>query len=43
VLRAANVADGEDDTRNAEYFADRGDKRVHELPAGEDVTTVGST
>jgi hypothetical protein len=43
VLRARNVEDGEDETRNAEYLADRGDKRVHELPAGEDVTPVGST
>ena len=43
VLRAMHVADGEDETRNAEYVADRGDKRVHELPAGQDVTPVGST
>jgi solute:Na+ symporter, SSS family len=33
VLRAMNVPDGEDRTHPDEYFADRGDPRVHELPA----------
>src|SRR5919205_633503 len=36
VLRAMKVADGPDETRLADYFADRGDPRVHDLPSGED-------
>src|SRR5919206_2340871 len=35
LLRALKVADGEDETRNVDYFADRGDPRVHDLPSGE--------
>jgi hypothetical protein len=39
-----NVADGADETRPGDYFADRGDPRVHDLPSGEDeVAPVGST
>ena len=43
ILRAANVEDGVDETRTAEYDADRGDRRVHDLPTDEDVTPVSST
>ena len=43
VLRAANVPDGGDETQRAQYLADRGDARVHDLPAGEEVAPVGST
>jgi len=43
ILRAMNVPDGVDETQPDEYFADRGDPRVHELPAGEDVVPVAST
>jgi SSS family solute:Na+ symporter len=44
VLRAMNVEDGRDETRDGEYFADRGDARVHDLPSGEgEVAPVGST
>jgi SSS family solute:Na+ symporter len=43
VLRAANVPDGDDETRPAEYLAERGDPRVHDLRTGEDVAPVGST
>jgi SSS family solute:Na+ symporter len=43
VLRAANVADGGDQTRSGEYLAERSDPKVHDLPAGEEVAPVGST
>jgi SSS family solute:Na+ symporter len=43
ILRAMNVPDGVDETHPDEYFADRDDPRVHELPTGEDVAPVGST
>ena len=44
ILRAANVEDGADETQDQHYFADRGDPRVHDLPAGEgEVAPVGST
>src|SRR3954454_7672066 len=43
ILRAMNVPDGVDETQPDEDFADRGDPRVHELPAGEDVVPVAST
>jgi solute:Na+ symporter, SSS family len=43
VLRAANVPDGADETQPRQYVADRGDPRIHDLPAGEDVAPVGST
>jgi solute:Na+ symporter, SSS family len=43
ILRAMNVPEGIDETRPDEYFADRGDPRVHELPTGEDVAPVAST
>jgi SSS family solute:Na+ symporter len=33
VLRAMKAPEGEDATKPDEYFADRGDPRVHELPA----------
>jgi SSS family solute:Na+ symporter len=33
VLRAMKAPEGEDRTKPDEYFADRGDPRVHELPA----------
>jgi SSS family solute:Na+ symporter len=33
VLRALKAPEGEDRTKSDEYFADRGDPRVHELPA----------
>jgi SSS family solute:Na+ symporter len=33
VLRALKAPEGEDRTQSDEYFADRGDPRVHELPA----------
>jgi SSS family solute:Na+ symporter len=32
VLRAMNAPEGEDRTHPDEYFADRGDPRIHELP-----------
>src|SRR5919199_777618 len=34
VLRAMKVEDGRDETRLGDYFADRGDPRVHDLPSG---------
>ena len=43
ILRAMNVPDGVDETQPDEYFADRDDPRVHELPTSEDVAPVGST
>ena len=43
VLRAMNVADGRDETTLRDYFADRGDPRVHDLPAGEEPQPVAST
>jgi SSS family solute:Na+ symporter len=43
VLRAMNVEDGRDDTRLGDYFADRGDARVHDLPSEGEVAPVGST
>ena len=42
VLRAMNVEDGQDETRLGDYFADRGDPRVHDLPL-EDQPAVAST
>jgi solute:Na+ symporter, SSS family len=33
VLRAMKAPEGEDRTQPDEYFADRGDPRVHDLPA----------
>ncbi|MDQ1618927.1 MAG: solute:Na+ symporter, family [Actinomycetota bacterium] len=32
ILRAVKVPDGEDTTRTSEYFADRDDPRVHDVP-----------
>ena len=43
ILRAAHVADGADDTREDDYFADRGDARVHDLTDESDVAPIGST
>jgi hypothetical protein len=41
VLRAIKAPEGEDRTKPDEYFADRGDPRVHELSAA--VHPTGST
>ncbi|HYY12577.1 MAG TPA: sodium:solute symporter family protein [Kineosporiaceae bacterium] len=43
VLRAMNVADGRDETSLGDYFADRGDPRVHDLPTEDEVAPVAST
>ncbi len=43
VLRAMKVTDGTDETRLGDYFADRGDPRVHDLPSEGEVAPVGST
>jgi SSS family solute:Na+ symporter len=43
VLRAMKVEDGRDETTLGDYFADRGDARVHDLPAEGEVAPVGST
>jgi SSS family solute:Na+ symporter len=32
ILRAVKAPDGEDVTRTTEYFADRDDPRIHDLP-----------
>jgi solute:Na+ symporter, SSS family len=43
ILRAANVEDGVDETSGAQYVADRGDRRVGDLEAAEEVAPVSST
>jgi SSS family solute:Na+ symporter len=43
VLRAMKVADGRDETSLRDYFADRGDPRVHDLPTEGEGSLVGST
>jgi SSS family solute:Na+ symporter len=42
-LRAMNVDDGRDETTLRDYFADRGDPRVHDLPSADEPAPVGST
>ena len=43
VLRAMNVEDGRDETTLRDYFADRGDPRVRDLPTEGEPAPVGST
>ncbi len=43
LLRAMKVTDGTDETRLGDYFADRGDPRVHDLPSEGEVAPVAST